>query len=170
MRLSEKTHVYDVANRPWLLPFIADKATGRDRLFLRSIIRQAGAGDPTKRPSFADLVDAIDEFIRRPTNMEESPKERLYASPLIQSNERRKAAFWDYASVVVMGEGMPSPTYATTGAWPAMKARSCPRPRTSRCYGTRTGTGGTTTLPKRTSGTLGPSILSTAAFASTKIY
>ena len=92
MRLSEKTHVYDVANRPWLLPFIADKATGGDRLFLRSIIRQAGAGDPTKRPSFADLVDAIDEFIRRPTNMEESPKERLYASPLIQSNERRRAA------------------------------------------------------------------------------
>ena len=33
MRLSEKTHVYDVANRPWLLPFIADKATGGDRLF-----------------------------------------------------------------------------------------------------------------------------------------
>ena len=104
MRLSEKTHVYDVANRPWLLPFIADKATGGDRLFLRSIIRQAGAGDPTKRPSFADLVDAIDEFIRRPTNMEESPKERLYASPLIKSNERRKAAFWDYASAVVMGD------------------------------------------------------------------
>ena len=25
MRLSEKTHVYDVANRPWLLPFIADQ-------------------------------------------------------------------------------------------------------------------------------------------------
>ena len=37
--------------------------------------------------------------------MEESPKERLYASPLIQSNERRKAAFWDYASAVVMGVG-----------------------------------------------------------------
>ena len=58
------------------------------------------------RPSFAELVDAIDEFLRRPTNVEESPKERLYASPLIQSNERRKAAFWDYASVVVLGEGM----------------------------------------------------------------
>jgi len=104
MRLSEKTHVYDVANRPWLLPFIADSAKGRNRRFLRSIIRQAGAGDPTKRPSFAELVDAIDEFLRRPTNVEEGPKERLYASPLIQSNERRKAAFWDYASVVVMGE------------------------------------------------------------------
>ena len=106
MRLSEKTHVYDVANRPWLLPFIADSAKGRDRLFLRSIIRKAGAGDPEMRPSFAELIEAIDEFLRRPTNVEESPKERLYASPLIKSNERRKAAFWDYASVVVLGEGM----------------------------------------------------------------
>ncbi len=107
MRLSEKTHVYDVANRPWLLPFIADHASqGRDRHFLRSLVRRAGAGDPGMRPSFAELVDAIDEFLRRPTNVEESPKERLYASPLIQSNERRKAAFWHYASVVVMGEGM----------------------------------------------------------------
>jgi len=108
MRLSEKTHVYDVANRPWLLPFIADHASqGRDRLFLRSIIRKAGAGDPTKRPSFAELVDAIDEFLRRPTNVKESPKERLYASPLIQSHERRKAAFWDYASAVVLGNEIP---------------------------------------------------------------
>ena len=107
MRLSEKTHVYDVANRPWLLPFIADHASqDRDRLFLRSIIRKAGAGDPESRPSFAEFVDAIDAFIRRPTNVEESPKERLYASPLIQSNERRKAAFWEYASVVVLGEGV----------------------------------------------------------------
>ncbi len=106
MRLSEKTHVYDVANRPWLLPFIADRADGRDRRFLRSLVRRAGAGDPGMRPSFAELVDAIDEFLRRPTKMEESPKERLYASPLIQSNERRKAAFWHYASVVVLGEGM----------------------------------------------------------------
>jgi len=106
MRLSEKTHVYDVANRPWLLPFIADRAEGRDRLFLRSIIRKAGAGDPGMRPSFAELVDAIDEFLRRPTKMEESPKERLYASPLIQSNERRKATFWDYASAVVLGDGI----------------------------------------------------------------
>ena len=103
MRLSEKTHVYDVANRPWLLPFIADHASqDRDRRFLRSIIRKAGAGDPTKRPSFAELVDATDEFLRRPTNVEESPKERLYASPLIKSNERRKAAFWHYASAVVL--------------------------------------------------------------------
>ena len=39
--------------------------------------------------------------------MEESPKERLYASPLIQSNERRKAAFWDYASAVVLGNEIP---------------------------------------------------------------
>ena len=43
----------------------------------------------------------------RPTNVEESPKERLYASSLIQSNERRKAVFWDYASVVVMGGEIP---------------------------------------------------------------
>jgi len=102
MRLSEKTHVYDVANRPWLLPFIADSAKGRDRLFLRSIILQAGAGDPEMRPSFAELVDAINEFLRRPTNVEESPKERLYASPLIKSKER----FWNYASAVVLGEEM----------------------------------------------------------------
>ena len=34
--LSERTHVYDVANRPWLLPFIADKATGDVRDFLQT--------------------------------------------------------------------------------------------------------------------------------------
>ena len=32
-RLSEKTHIWDVANRPWLLPFIADKATGSREKF-----------------------------------------------------------------------------------------------------------------------------------------
>jgi hypothetical protein len=62
--LSEKTHVFDVANRPWLLPFIADKAKGRDREFLLTLIRLTGADDPDDRPSFAELVRRIDVFAK----------------------------------------------------------------------------------------------------------
>ena len=61
--LSEKTHVYDVANRPWLLPYIADRATGGDRAFLVALIRHASAEDPDDRPSFAELVAAIDRRV-----------------------------------------------------------------------------------------------------------
>jgi hypothetical protein len=61
--LSEKTHVYDVANRPWLLPYIADRATGGDRAFLLALIRHASAEDPGDRPSFAELVAAIDRRV-----------------------------------------------------------------------------------------------------------
>ena len=61
--LSEKTHVYDVANRPWLLPYIADRATGGDRDFLVALIRHASAEDPDDRPSFAELVGAIDRRV-----------------------------------------------------------------------------------------------------------
>ena len=60
--LSEKTHVFDVANRPWLLPGIADLATGAERDLLRSLIRAASAGNPEDRPSFRELVDRIDHF------------------------------------------------------------------------------------------------------------
>ena len=63
--LSEKTHVYDVANmtRPWLLPYIADRATGGDRAFLLALVRHASAEDPDDRPSFAELVGAIDRRV-----------------------------------------------------------------------------------------------------------
>ena len=61
--LSEKTHVYDVANRPWLLPYVADRATGGDRDFLVALIRHASAEDPDDRPSFAELVGAIDRRV-----------------------------------------------------------------------------------------------------------
>ena len=61
--LSEKTHVWDVAHRPWLLPYIADRATGGDRAFLVALIRHASAEDPDDRPSFAELVGAIDRRV-----------------------------------------------------------------------------------------------------------
>ena len=61
--LSEKTHVYDIANRPWLLPYIAERATGGDRAFLVALIRHASAEDPDDRPSFAELVGAIDRRV-----------------------------------------------------------------------------------------------------------
>ena len=67
MRLSEKTHVYDVANRPWLLPYIAERATGGDRAFLLALIRHASADDPADRPSFAELVAAIDRRVEGAT-------------------------------------------------------------------------------------------------------
>ena len=63
-RLSEKTHVWDVANRPWLLPFIADKATGSVQKFLRSLIAFASEADPDKRPSFEELVKRVDAFAK----------------------------------------------------------------------------------------------------------
>ena len=98
--LSEKTHVYDVANRPWLLPYIAakaaDPAAGE---FLRSLIRLAGRGRPEDRPSFKELVDRIDAFAKAPVPFKLGPKALLYESALIQSNKRRRKAFWDYASV-----------------------------------------------------------------------
>ena len=98
--LSEKTHVYDVANRPWLLPYIAakaaDPAAGE---FLRSLIRLAGRGRPDDRPSFRELVDRIDAFAKAPVPFKPGPKARLYESAFIQSNDRRRKAFWDYASV-----------------------------------------------------------------------
>ena len=55
-RLSEKTHVWDVANRPWLLPFIAEKATGPAKSFLLRLIAFASEEDPDKRPDFGDCL------------------------------------------------------------------------------------------------------------------
>ena len=60
--ISEKTHVWDVANRPWLLQFIADKATGSERDILLTLIRHASAHQPEHRPSFAEMVDHLDRF------------------------------------------------------------------------------------------------------------
>ena len=55
--LSDKTHVWDVANRPWLLPFIADRAKDpEERDLLRALIRRASAEAPEARPSFDELV------------------------------------------------------------------------------------------------------------------
>jgi hypothetical protein len=62
MVLSEKTHVFDVANRPWLLPFIAARASGADRDLLVTLIRRASAENPDDRPSFAELVGLIDRY------------------------------------------------------------------------------------------------------------
>lgn len=101
-RLSERTHVFDVATRPWLLPYIADQATGPERDFLRGLIRLAGSGQVEDRPSFAELVDRVDEFIRQPTRVAPSPKGIIYASDVIQRNARRRRGFWDYASVFFM--------------------------------------------------------------------
>ena len=65
--LSEKTHVFDVANRPWLLPFIHDRATsGPERELLGELMRLANQRRPEDRPSFAELVDRIDRFTTRP--------------------------------------------------------------------------------------------------------
>ena len=65
--LSEKTHVFDVANRPWLLPFIYDRATsGPERELLGELMRLANQRRPEDRPSFAELVDRIDRFATRP--------------------------------------------------------------------------------------------------------
>jgi hypothetical protein len=65
--LSEKTHVFDVANRPWLLPFIHDRATsGPERELLGELMRLANQRRPEDRPSFAELVDRIDRFATRP--------------------------------------------------------------------------------------------------------
>ena len=63
-RLSEKTHIWDVANRPWLLPFIAEKATGPTQKFLRSLITFASEQDPDKRPTFEELVKRVDAFAK----------------------------------------------------------------------------------------------------------
>ena len=57
--LSEKTHVYDVANRPWLLPYIAERARGAANDLLLAVIRRASAKNPDDRPSFAELVNFI---------------------------------------------------------------------------------------------------------------
>jgi len=63
-RLSEKTHVWDVANRPWLLPFIAEKATGPTQKFLESLIAFASEQDPDKRPDFGELLKRVDAFAK----------------------------------------------------------------------------------------------------------
>ena len=84
MPVSEKTHVFDarqpvshnaasmacsgvisaqVSNRPWLLPFIADRARDwKTKKFLRSLIGEANRTLPEDRPSFAELVHRIDVF------------------------------------------------------------------------------------------------------------
>jgi len=63
MRLSEKTHVFDVANRPWLLPGIAARADDpASKTFLRGLIRLANQTRPEDRPSFAELLDRLDQF------------------------------------------------------------------------------------------------------------
>jgi hypothetical protein len=63
-RLSEKTHVWDVANRPWLLPFIAEKATGPAKSFLLRLIAFASEEDPDKRPDFGELLRRVDAFAK----------------------------------------------------------------------------------------------------------
>ena len=82
--VSEKTHVFDarqpvsnnaasmacsgvisaqVSNRPWLLPFIADRARDwKTKKFLRSLIGEANRTLPEDRPSFAELLHRIDVF------------------------------------------------------------------------------------------------------------
>ena len=60
--ISEKTHVFDSANRPWLLPFIAEKATGAERDLLLTLVRHASAHQPEHRPSFAEMVNHLDRF------------------------------------------------------------------------------------------------------------
>ena len=61
--LSEKTHVFDVANRPWLLPGIAARAEDPEaRDLLLGLIRLASAEAPEDRPSFAELLDRLDQF------------------------------------------------------------------------------------------------------------
>ena len=63
--ISERTHVYDVANRPWLLPFIANQARDwKTKKFLRSLIGEANRTLPEDRPSFAELLHRIDIFQR----------------------------------------------------------------------------------------------------------
>ena len=63
--ISERTHIYDVANRPWLLPFIADRARDwKTKKFLRSLIGEANRTLPEDRPSFAQLLHRIDVFQR----------------------------------------------------------------------------------------------------------
>ena len=46
----------------WLLPFIAEKATGAERDLLLTLIRHASAHQPEHRPSFAEMVDHLDRF------------------------------------------------------------------------------------------------------------
>ena len=58
--LSARTHVYDVASRPWLLPFII--ATAEDRAAAAVLARLAEAmraPDARDRPSFPDLLAAL---------------------------------------------------------------------------------------------------------------
>ena len=100
MRLSDKTHVYDVANRPWLLPAIADAAEdAASKAFLRGLIRVAGRGRPEERPTFQELLDRVDQFIAEPRPQPAGPKERLFKSSVIQGSAHRRKSFWDYASV-----------------------------------------------------------------------
>ena len=51
--------MYDVANRPWLLPYIAERARGAANDLLLAVIRRASAKNPDDRPSFAELVNFI---------------------------------------------------------------------------------------------------------------
>ena len=100
MRLSDKTHIYDVANRPWLLPAIADAAEdAASKAFLRGLIRVAGRGRPEERPTFQELLDRVDQFIAEPRPQPAGPKERLFKSSVIQGSAHRRKSFWDYASV-----------------------------------------------------------------------
>ena len=62
-----------VSNRPWLLPFIADRARDwKTKKFLRSLIGEANRTLPEDRPSFAELLHRIGVFqkshatLRRP--------------------------------------------------------------------------------------------------------
>ena len=64
--LSEKTHVYDVANRPWLLLFNWDRAKDpTTKTFLLSLIRLANRTQPEDRPSFAELTHRVTLFANR---------------------------------------------------------------------------------------------------------
>ena len=62
--LSEKTHVYDLASRPWLLPAVARRARSPASVaVIERLCRKARADDPRDRPSFDSMIADLDRQI-----------------------------------------------------------------------------------------------------------
>ena len=60
--LSAKTHVFDFANRAWILGAVRDAATGPEADALAALMARMSAPDPDDRPTFAGALALLDRW------------------------------------------------------------------------------------------------------------
>ena len=60
--LTYKTHVFDFANRNWILGVVADAASGAEAVALGQLRERMSAADPDDRPTFTEALAALERY------------------------------------------------------------------------------------------------------------